>query len=253
MHRFLSTAGLLSLGLVPGVSWTKTFNLILSNADSLHGELIERNSDNGTTVLHHPQLGRLELTAEQLKPATAKPLWTSSVSGGVIGNEKDGDNSLSISFSGKTLYKDDHQKLALSGNFNASKSKDSGEPLCVDTEKGSGELRYDKPIGSNLDLFALSSYQCNGTNDSGVNSVLGNIGVAFTLLKSETTELTISIGPSLQWSGGGISCAIDTFCGNSYCGATLMALAGSPGPRSSSDFKTSSQRSEQMRFTRPTP
>ena len=207
MHRSLATAGLLSLCLAPGMSWAETVSLTLRNGDSLHGELVERNPDNGTTVLNHPQLGRLELTADQLKPAKPKPLWASSISAGVIGNEKDGDNSLSVSFTGKTRYKDDQQKLSLSGSFNASKSKDSGEPLSIDTEKGSAELRYDKPIGSNLDLFALSSYQYNGTNDSGVNTVLGNIGVAFPLLKSETTELTISIGPSLQWSGGGISCA----------------------------------------------
>ena len=231
MHRFLSKAGLLSLGLVPGASWAETISLTLRNGDSLHGELIERNPDNGTTVLHHPQLGRLELTAEQLKPATAKPLWTSSVSGGVIGNEKDGDNSLSISFSGKTRYEDDQQKLSLSGSFNSSKSKDSGEPLSIDTEKGSAQLRYDKPIGSNLDLFALSGYQYDGTNDSGVNTVLGNIGVAFPLLKSEKIALSISIGPSLQWSGGGISCASDSFCGNSYGGATLTAdLSWIPWP-----------------------
>ena len=73
MHRFLATAGLLSLGLVPGVSWAETISLTLRNGDSLHGELIERNPDNGTTVLNHPQLGRLELTAEQLKPATPSP------------------------------------------------------------------------------------------------------------------------------------------------------------------------------------
>ena len=149
----------------------------------------------------------------------------------MIGNEKDGDNSLSVSFSGKTRYKDDQQKLSLSGSFNASKSKDSGEPLSIDTEKGSAELRYDKPIAANLDLFALSNYQYDGTNDSGVNTVLGNIGVAFPLLKSETTELTLSIGPSLQWSGGGITCASDTFCGNSYGGATLTAdLSWKPWP-----------------------
>ncbi|QNI97867.1 DUF481 domain-containing protein [Synechococcus sp. RS9902] len=231
MHRFLATAGLLSLGLAPGVSWAETISLTLRNGDSLHGELIERNPENGTTVLNHPQLGRLELTAEQLKPATSKPLWTSSLSAGVIGNEKDGDNSLSVSFTGKTRYKDDQQKLSLSGSFNTSKSKDSGESLSIDTEKGSAELRYDKSIGSNLDLFALSGYQYNGTNDSGVNTVLGNIGVAFPLLKSETTELTMSIGPSLQWSGGGISCTSDRFCGNSYGGATLTAdLKWKPWP-----------------------
>ena len=231
MHRSLATAGLLSLCLAPGMSCAETVSLTLRNGDSLHGELVERNPDNGTTVLNHPQLGRLELTADQLKPAKPKPLWASSISAGVIGNEKDGDNSLSISFSGKTRYKDDQQKVSLSGSFNSSKSKDSGEPLSIDTEKGSAELRYDKPIAANLDLFALSNYQYNGTNDSGVNTVLGNIGVAFPLLKSEKTELTLSIGPSLQWSGGGITCASDTFCGNSYGGATLTAdLSWKPWP-----------------------
>ena len=223
MHRSLATAGLLSLCLVPSVSWAETITLTLRNGDSLHGELIERNSEDGTTVLNHPQLGRLELTAEQLRPAETKPLWTSSVSAGLIGNEKDGDSSMSISFTGKTRYRDEQQKLSLSGSFNESWSKDSGEALSIETEKGSAELRYDKPIGSNLDLFALSSYQYNGTNDSGVNTVLGNIGVAFPLLKSETTDFTVSIGPSVQWSGGGITCASDTFCGNTYGGATLTA------------------------------
>ena len=223
MRRFLATAGLLTLGMLPSLSWAETVTLTLRNGDSLHGELIERNSEDGTTVLNHPQLGRLELTAEQLQPAETKPLWTSSVSAGLIGNEKDGDSSMSISFTGKTRYKDEQQKLSLSGSFNASKSKDSGEALSIDTEKGSAELRYDKPIGSNLDLFALSSYQYNGTNDSGVNTVLGNIGVAFPLMKSETTDFTVSIGPSVQWSGGGITCASDTFCGNTYGGATLTA------------------------------
>ena len=231
MRRFLATAGLLALGMFPSLSWAETVTLTLRNGDKIHGTLIEQTPDDGTTVLDHPQLGRLELTAEQLKPAEAKPLWTSSLSAGLIGNEKDGDSSMSVSFTGKTRYNDEQQKLSLSGSFNASKSKDSGEALSIDTEKGSAELRYDKPIGSNLDLFALSSYQFNGTNDSGVNTVLGNIGVAFPLLKSETTDFTVSIGPAVQWSGGGMTCASDTYCGNTYGGATLTAdLSWKPLP-----------------------
>ena len=60
MHRFLATAGLISLGLVPSASWAETINLTLRNGDILQGELIEQNPENGTTVLNHPQLGRLE-------------------------------------------------------------------------------------------------------------------------------------------------------------------------------------------------
>ena len=64
MHRSLATDGLLSLCLVHSVSWDETITLTLRNGDSLHGELIERNPNNGTTVLNHPQLGRLEITAQ---------------------------------------------------------------------------------------------------------------------------------------------------------------------------------------------
>ena len=148
------------------------------------------------------------------------------MSAGLIGNEKDGDSSISISFTGKTRYEDEQQKLALSTSFNTSKSKDSGEPLSIDTEKGSAEIRYDKTITSNLDLFALSSYQFNGTNDSGVNTVLANIGLAFPLIKTDTTDFTVSIGPSAQWNGGGKDCSSDSTCGNTYGGATLTADLG---------------------------
>ena len=71
MHRFLATAGLLGLGLVPSVSWAETISLTLRNGDSLHGELIERNPDQQTTVLDQPAG---ELTAEQLKPSMPSPM-----------------------------------------------------------------------------------------------------------------------------------------------------------------------------------
>ena len=231
MHRFLATFGLLTVGMLPTKSWAETVTLTLRNGDTIHGELLERNSDTGVTVIDHPQLGRLELTASELQPAKAKPRWKSSVSAGLIGNEKDGDSSVSISFTGNTRYKDENQKLSITGSFNASKSQDSGEPLSIDTEKGAAEIRYDKPIRSNLDFFALSGYQYDGTNDSGVNTLLGNFGVAFPLIKSETTKLTLSVGPSLQWSGGGKDCSSDSFCGNTYGGGTFTAdLSWKPIP-----------------------
>lgn len=56
MHRSLATAGLLSLCLILGVSWAETVTLTLRNGDNLNGELIERISNDGTTVLNHTQL-----------------------------------------------------------------------------------------------------------------------------------------------------------------------------------------------------
>ena len=223
MKHVFATAGLIALALSPSAGWAETVKVVLRNGDSLQGELISRDEESGITELNHPQLGRLELTAAELKPVQQKPAWESSVSAGLVGNTKDGDSTLAINLNADTKYQDDTQKLRLYGSFNTNKSKDEGKPLDIKTEKGSAGIRYDKPISASTELFALSNYQFNGTNDSGVNTVLGNIGLAFPVIKTDKTSLTLSIGPSLQWSGGGVDCPSDNFCGGTYGGGSLTA------------------------------
>ena len=56
MHRSIATAGLLFLCLAPDLSWAETVTLTLRNGDSLHGELVERNPNNGTNAVSYTHL-----------------------------------------------------------------------------------------------------------------------------------------------------------------------------------------------------
>ena len=223
MKLFFTTFGFLSLGMFASASWAETVTLTLLNGDTISGELLERNSDNGVTVIDHPQLGRLELTANELKPPQPKPLWKSSVSAGLVGNEKDGDTDLTFNFTGNTRYEDENQSLTMSGSFNSKQSKKSGEQRKFETEKGSAKIRYDKPIASKLDLFAETNYQYNGTNSAGVNTVDQTFGLAYPFIQSETTEFKLSVGPTALWQGGGKGCSSDPYCGNTYGGGSIIA------------------------------
>ena len=223
MKLFFTTFGFLSLGMFASPSWAETVTLTLLNGDIIRGELLDRNSDNGVTVIDHPQLGRLELTANELKPPQPKPLWKSSVSAGLVGNEKDGDSSLTFNFTGDTRYEDENQKLYISGSFNSKQSKKPSEPRKFDTEKGSTQIRYDKPIASKFALFSETGYLYNGTNSSGVNTFDQTLGVAYPLIQSETTDFTLSIGPTAKWRGGGKGCSSDSYCGNTHGGGSVIA------------------------------
>ena len=47
------------------------------------------------------------------------------------------------------------------------------------------------------------------------------MGAGFPVIKNETTEVVLSVGPTLQWSEGGRDCDRDEFCGNTYPGGTF--------------------------------
>jgi hypothetical protein len=60
------------------------------------------------------------------------------------------------------------------------------------------EVRYDYIMPSALGLFALTDYNYDGKNDSGVNSLLTGIGLAKPVIQNKTTELIVALGPSMQ-------------------------------------------------------
>ena len=60
------------------------------------------------------------------------------------------------------------------------------------------EVRCDYIIPSALGLFALTDYNYDGKNDSGINSLLTGIGLAKPVIQNKTTELIVSLGPSMQ-------------------------------------------------------
>ena len=135
---------------------------------------------------------------------------------------KDGDSSLSTTISVESKYKKGRNNLLLKAGINTSQSRDNGEPLEIETQKGLAEVRYDYNMPSGIGLFALTDYNYDGKNDSGVNSLLSGIGLAKPVIQNKTTELVVAIGPSMQWTNGGDECGKDPYCGNAYAGEHLQ-------------------------------
>ena len=105
--------------------------------------------------------------------------------------------------------------------MNYKTSRDKGESFAVDTEKGSASIRYDRKLKETLNFFTSGQYDYNGLNDVSINTLKGSFGVGVPVLKNESTEFILSVGPTLQWSEGGRDCNRDEYCGNTYPGGTF--------------------------------
>ena len=207
-----------------GITQAETVTLELLNGDSLTGTIVEELSNGQDKVLDHPQLGRLTIRASSLKPKSEPSAWKTSISAGLIGNEKDGDSSLSTSLSAESKYTKDKNILLLKAGLNTNQSQDKGEPLDIKTQKGSAGFRYDYRLNDDFSFYSLTDYNYDGKNDSGVNSLLTGLGVSTTLIQNKTTEFTLSIGPSVQWTNGGNQCGQDIYCGNTYAWLHLQPI-----------------------------
>ena len=73
-------------------------------------------------------------------------------------------------------------------------------------------------LNETFTLFAKSDYHYNGLNESSVNVVEGSVGVGFPLINTNTTQLSLAVGPTLHWSEGGKDCSTNEYCGNTYAG-----------------------------------
>ena len=193
----------------------------LKNGDTIHGERVADESDDSVTVVIHPQLGRLEISNTLIEDEPRQPVWSSSLATGMVGISEDGNDNLTLSLNGTSTYLKDADKLVIKGGMNYKKSRDKGEAFDVDTEKGSASVRYDRTLNETLNFFTSGNYDYNGLNQVSINTLRGAIGAGFPVLKNDTTELVLSVGPGLQWSDGGHDCSSDQFCGNTYAGGTF--------------------------------
>ena len=218
----------------------ETVQLTLKNGDTIHAELITEESSDELKVLMHPQLGRLEVSKDDIKPVEKPPAWKTTISAGVNAGDQDGDGTFSANINGSSNYKGDTDKLKIQGGLNYSKNNDKGKPSKVKTEKGMALIRYDRVGGEAVSLFAMSKYHYNGLDDSAVNNLDGSVGVAFPVVNTDTTELTLSIGPSVHWSDGGKDCGSNEYCGNTYAGGSFIAdLSWSPNKSFKFDLSNS--------------
>ena len=228
--RTLPQALLLALLIAPPVS-AETVQITLKNGDTINAELVEEESSETVKVVIHPQLGRLEVSQDAIKPKEKPPAWKSSISAGVNATDKDGDGTFSANINGSSRYNGETDTLKILGSFNYSRNDDKDKPAEVKTEKGMGSIRYERKLSDSFRLYASSNYDYNGLNKSGINTVTNSVGAAFPVLDSEKVKLTLSLGPSLRWSDGGKDCDTSEYCGNTYGGGSFITdLSWKPNP-----------------------
>ena len=221
MSKFLIST-IVALGIFapfPVLAEQVTYKLV--NGDTITGELVPEESSDDIRVLIHPFLGRLEIDVATIKPDPVPPLWKTSISAGLNGNNSDGDSNFTGSLSASSLYKDEAQSLALAGSFNYNRVNKVDSDPEIKTKNGAASVNYTRAVSSNLDLYAGTNYNYNYLKTSGVDNVLVSVGVGFPVVESDQTTLNLSVGPSIQWLGGGKDCSTDEYCGNTYGGGTF--------------------------------
>ena len=209
----------------------ETIRLTLKNGDTINAELVPDESTDERKVVMHPQLGRLEVSRDAIRPEPTPPAWKSSISAGVIGNNKDGNDDVTATFAATSTYKKDGDKLSLKGGYNYNTTRDGNEPFKVQTDKGSATVRYDRRLSRGISLVTFADYHYNATNEASVNTVKGAVGLGVPLINTPSTQLTLSLGPSFQWGNGGSDCDTDSACGRTYPGASFTTeLDWTPNP-----------------------
>ncbi|MAV11271.1 MAG: hypothetical protein CMN96_07485 [Synechococcus sp. MED850] len=218
---------LICLSLAMGSSaHAETVKYTLVNGDTVSGELLEDESTDDVRVLLSPVLGRIEINVSSIKVPETPPRWKSSITGGFSGNNTDSSTSFGGNLNASSLFKDSEQSLKFTAGFNYNSSKKQGESTKISAKKANAGVLYDKFLNPNLNLYASTDYNYDRLKDAGADNLLASIGVGFPILDTDSTSLTLRIGPSLSWSGGGKDCDTDEYCGNTYGGGAFIADFG---------------------------
>jgi len=122
-----------------------------------------------------------------------------------------------------TLQKN-NDDITYSGQAQYEASRDSGESkTTTDTNQGDAALRYSRQLSPNLNAFAASNYDYDTLNTVGSNTLINTIGLGIDVVKTKSTTVNLSAGPSSQSTWGGQQCNTSPVCGRTYPASTLRA------------------------------
>ena len=199
----------------------ETVTLILSNGDKIQGTLLKSESNEQTTVINHPSLGRLEIQANALKAKPKKKRWTGSFSAGITGSNTDQAIDVDGTTQLITQYKDELNLLTFKANTEYGVSRDANqEKNSTDTNQGQIDLRYSYNFSGKLGTYISNIYEYDMLNKIGSNNLINSIGLGYDLVKTDTTTLNLSAGPSAQSIWGGTGCTDNQYCGNTYAASS---------------------------------
>ena len=203
------------------IASAEIITLTLSNGDKIQGELVKSESTDSVTVIEHPSLGKLEIQSTSLKAKPKRKRWTGSFSAGITGSNTDRDQDLDSTSQLITQYKDKLNLLSFKANTQYGFSKSDGEKEgSTDTNQGQLDLRYSYTFSGKTNAYISNIYDYDTLNQIGANNLVNSIGIGYDLIKTKTTTLNISAGPSVQTIWGGTACADDKYCGNTFAASS---------------------------------
>ena len=203
------------------VATAETITLTLSNGDKIQGKLVKSESTDTVTVIEHPSLGKLEIQSTSLKAKPKRKRWTGSFSAGITGSNTDRDQDLDSTSQLITQYKDAVNLFTFKANTEYGFSRSSSEQQgATDTNQGQLDLRYSYTFSGKTNAYISNIYDYDTLNQVGVNNLINSIGIGYDLIKTDTTTLNVSAGPSVQSIWGGDFCRDDKYCGNTYAASS---------------------------------
>lgn len=221
MSATINTLIFLSLGSKAYNASAETVTLILSNGDKIHGVLLKNESNDHRIVIDHPSLGRLEIQSSALKATPKKKQWTGNFSAGITGSNTDKDLEFDSTSLFNIQFKNELNLLSFRANTAYGFSKSAGQDKgSTDTNQGQLHLRYAHTLSGKLNAYASNTYEYDTLNRTGTNNLVNSIGLGYDLIKTDTTTLNISAGPSSQSIWGGKGCSADQYCGNTYAASS---------------------------------
>jgi hypothetical protein len=217
----LNTSVLLLLESRVRIANAETITLTLSNGDKIQGKLVENKSTDTVTVIDHPSLGRLEIKSAALKSKPKKKRWTGSFSAGVTGSNTDRDYDLDSTSQLVTQYKDKVNLFSFKINTEYGFSRSAREKEgSTDTNQGQLDLRYSYTFSGKSNAYISNIYDYDTLNQVGSNNLVNSIGLGYDIIKTDTTTLNLSAGPSVQTIWGGKFCEDDKNCGKTLAASS---------------------------------
>ena len=226
--QFLLIFNSIVLTTVPSIKAEEVF-FELKNGDTISGELIEEESTNSKKIILHPILGRLEIDVDSIYedelPKDQK-LLSGEVLIGLDGNYNQyyKNSGFSIESKGKYEGEKNLSNFEIEFNYGSEEDKETGEELSsYDAEI---KARNDYLLTDKFSVYTSSDYYLDSQSHAGKHDIEGSVGLGYYLVKNESSDFQISLGPALIWTEGGEDCSITTSCGDLIYATNLEATFG---------------------------
>ncbi|AAQ00573.1 MULTISPECIES: DUF481 domain-containing protein [Prochlorococcus] len=189
----------------------------LRNGDIITGELLEELSSEEVKVIQHPYLGKLKIRVSSIYIEPKVKPWQTSIDFGFNGIKTGGNDSFDYSLDGNTIYFSGDNRFKINASLERQQNNNQAT-----SNKRKVDIRYDKIRNEKFSLFAYSRYKYNELNTIGINENITSIGVSKKLINTDKQKLSLSLGPGINWYGGGELCSTDPDC-ESFIPATFFS------------------------------